>query len=65
MEYKTGGHVCTKIILLPSLAFDETYAVLKISFATMPHAVGLHMGSDIFNFVVFLGAKAPLGSVSE
>ena len=57
--------MCTKIILLPSLAFDETYAVLKISFATMPHAVGLHMGSDIFNFVVFLGPKAPLGSVSE
>ena len=45
--------MCTNIILLFSLALDKTYAVLKISFATMPHALGPHMGSDKFHFVVF------------
>jgi hypothetical protein len=45
--------VSTKIILLFSLALDETYAVFKISFATMLHAIGAHTGSDIFHFVVF------------
>jgi hypothetical protein len=37
--------VATKIILLLSLALDETYAVFEISFATMPHATGW----DIFH----------------
>ena len=32
---------------------DETYAVFKIVFARIPHALGLHMGPDIFHFVVF------------
>jgi hypothetical protein len=36
--------VSTKIILLFSLAFDETYAVFKISFERIPHAVGAHTG---------------------
>jgi hypothetical protein len=36
-----------------SLALDKTYAVFKISFATMLHAIGVHTGSDIFHFVVF------------
>ena len=49
-----GGDVSTKIILLFSLALDKTY-VFKISFATMPHALGAHTGSDIFHFVVFFG----------
>ena len=49
---QTGGHVYTEIILLFSLALDITYAVLKISFATMPHALGPYTGSDIFRFVV-------------
>jgi hypothetical protein len=44
--------VSTKIILF-SLALDKTYAVFKISFATMLHAIGAHTGSDIFHFVVF------------
>ena len=43
----------TKIILLFSLALDETYAVFKISFARIPHALGVHTGPDIFHFVVF------------
>ena len=50
----TGGHVSTKIILLFSLAMDDTFAVFKISFATGPHALGKHTGPDIFHFVVFL-----------
>ena len=29
-----------KLILLFSLALDETYAVFKISFARIPHALG-------------------------
>ena len=44
----------TKIILLFSLALDETHAVFNKSFATMLHAIGAHTGSDIFHFVVFL-----------
>ena len=43
----------TKIILLFSLALDETYAVFKMSFVTGPNALGKHMGPDIFHFVVF------------
>ena len=43
----------TKIILLFSLALDDTYAVFKISFATGPNALGKHTGPDIFHFVVF------------
>ena len=45
------------IIFLFSLAMDVTYAVLKKSFATMPHALGPHTGSDIFHFVVFFGGQ--------
>jgi hypothetical protein len=41
--------VSTKIILLFSLALDDTYAVFKISFATGPHALGKHTGPDIFH----------------
>ena len=48
----------TKIILLFSLALDKTYAVLKISFTTMPHAVGTQTGSDISNFGVFIQLKS-------
>ena len=43
----------TKIILLFSLPLDETYVVFEISFAAMPHALGVHTGSDIFHFVEF------------
>ena len=43
----------TKIILLFSLALDDTYAVFEISFATGTHALGKHTGPDIFHFVVF------------
>ena len=46
----------TKIILLFSLALDETHAVFNKSFATMLHAIGAHTGSDIFHFVVFFFA---------
>ena len=42
-----------KIILLSSLALDETYAVFKISFARIPHSLGTHTGPDTFHFVVF------------
>jgi uncharacterized membrane protein len=45
------GHVSRKIILLFSLALDETYAVFKISFARIPHALGAE-GPNIFHFVV-------------
>ena len=45
--------MCTEIFLLFSLTLDEPYAVLKISFATMLHALGPHMGLDILHFVVF------------
>jgi hypothetical protein len=31
-------------IVLFSLALDETYAVFKISFARIPHAIGMHTG---------------------
>jgi hypothetical protein len=54
VEYKQAT---TKIILLFSLALDETYAVFKISFATMLHTLGAHTGSDIFHFVVFFEEK--------
>ena len=37
----------TRFIWLFGLAFDITHAVLKISLATMPHALGRLMGSDI------------------
>ena len=47
----------TKIILLFSLALDETYAVFKISFARIPHALGADTGPDIFHFVVFFYGK--------
>jgi hypothetical protein len=42
------------IILLFSLALDESYAIFKISFARIPHALGKDMGPDIFHFLVFL-----------
>ena len=45
--------MCTNIILFFSLALDETYDVLKISFATMNIALGLQTGLDIFHFVVY------------
>ena len=38
--------------MLFGFALDKTYAVLKRSFATMPHALGPNTGSDIFHFVV-------------
>ena len=50
----------TKIILLFSLALDETHAVFNKSFATMLHAIGAHTGSDIFHFVVFLKSISSL-----
>ena len=53
VQWSINNHVSTKIILLFRLALDETYAVFKISFATMLHAIGAHTGSDIFHFVVF------------
>ena len=36
------SQVCTKFTLLISMALDETRAVLKILFATTPHALGFH-----------------------
>ena len=35
--------------MLFSLALDKTYAVLKISFATMPRAIGPKTELDIFH----------------
>ena len=45
--------MCLKFFLFFSLALNETRAVLKISFATVPHTQGPHTGSDIFKFAVF------------
>jgi hypothetical protein len=42
------------LILLFSLALVETYAVLKIPYATMPQALGPHTGSGIFKLPVNL-----------
>ena len=50
----------TKIILLFSLAVDETYAVFKISFARIPHTLGADTGPDIFHFVVFFTIETPV-----
>ena len=50
-----------KIIWLFSLALGETYAVFKISFATILHDIGAHTGSDIFHFVVFFEVESKAG----
>ena len=58
IKVQTGGHVCTKFIMLFSLTLAETQSILKVSFATIPHAFGPHMGPDTFRFVVDLLTKA-------
>jgi hypothetical protein len=45
-----------KDYIVVQLGLGRTYEVFKISFATMPHALGAFMGLDILHFVVFLAA---------
>ena len=49
--------MCTKFIVLFSLALAKKRAVLEILFATMLHTFGQHTGSYISNFVEFLVSR--------